>query len=136
MSDYEKMEFRKYTGKAERDKYLNILKGILSGISIDEEIGQKEIDELSNWCSLLGEYSDKTPFNELLPIISDALSDNILTPEEIEDINWVIDNFISKKRNNYYDPITHGLQNLQGLLHGIFADNYITDDEIKLLKNG
>ncbi len=134
MSDYDKQEFRKYTGKAERDKFLNILKGVLAGISIDENIDTKEIEELRHWCSLLGEYVDKKPFNELIPIISNALSDNTLTDEELCDINWVIDKFISKERNAYYDPITHGLQNLQGMLHGIFADNYISDTEIKQLK--
>lgn len=98
MSDYDKMAFKKYTGKAERDKFLNILKGILAGISIDSNINNKEVQELHHWCSLLGEYADTKPFDELLPLISDSLSDNILTPEEIEDINWVIDKFTSNNK--------------------------------------
>lgn len=130
MSEYEKMVFRKYTGKAERDKMLNTLKGILDGITIDRDINNNEVEELHHWCSLLGEYSDKKPFDEILPMISDSLSDGILTHEEIYDINWVIDKFISKNKNSYYDPITHGLQNLQGILHGVFADNHISDAEI------
>lgn len=134
MGNYDKQEFRKYTGKSERDKFLNILKGLLTGIDCDKVISKPEIDELMNWCSLLGEYSDKKPFDELLPIIRDALSDNILTSEEISDIIWVIEQFTSVEKNKFYDPITNGLQQLQGILHGIMADNNITDYEIKKLK--
>lgn len=128
--DYDKMEFKKFTKKAEIDKFLNMLKGLLCGISIDNKINDKEIDEFRFWCSLLGEYAERKPFSELIPMIRDALDDNILTTEEVEDINWVIDNFTSNSKNVYYDAITHGLQTLHGIIHGILSDNTITDTEI------
>lgn len=111
MLDYDKQEYRKFTAKSERDKYLNVLKGILTGITCDTDVNSKEISELKNWCSLLADYADTKPFDELLPLISDALSDNILTLDEINDILWVIENFISKSKNKYYDPITRGYNN-------------------------
>lgn len=135
MLDYDKQGYRKFTGKSERDKYLNILKGILSGIASDSDISSTETKELENWCSLLGDYASNKPFDELLPLIRDALSDNILTLEEINDILWVIDTFTSKSKNKYYDPITRGLQQLEGFIHGVLADNTIDDIEIKRLKD-
>ncbi|AVK49925.1 NAD-dependent DNA ligase [Clostridium sp. MF28] len=134
MLDYDKQEYRKYTGKSERDKYLNVLKGILTGITSDDEITNNEIEELTNWCSLLADYANDKPFDEILQKISEALSDNILTLDEVSDIIWVIDKHITKSQNNYYDPITHGLQQLQGIMHGILADNVVDDSEIERIK--
>lgn len=134
MLDYDKQEYRKFTGKSERDKHLNILKGILTGVTSDSTINNSEIKELRNWCSLLGNYVDNKPFNELLPLISEALSDNVLTLDEVNDIIWVIDRFITNSKNAYYDPITHGLQQLEGFMHGILADNIIDDIEINRIK--
>lgn len=135
MLDYDKQEYKKFTGKSERDKHLNVLKGILTGIVCDTNVNSKEISELENWCSLLADYADTRPFDELLPLIREALSDNVLTLDEINDIQWVIDNFISKSKNTYYDPITHGIQQLEGIMHGVLADNVINDTEIKMLKS-
>lgn len=134
MIDYDKQEYRKYTAKSERDKYLNILKGLLTGIASDGQITNNEVEELRNWCSLLGNYIDNKPFNELLPLISNSLSDNILTLEEVNDILWVIEKFIAQSKDNYYDPITHGLQQLQGIMHGVLSDNAIDDIEIRRIK--
>lgn len=134
MLDYDKQEYRKYTGKSERDKYLNILKGILTGITSDGKITNNEIEELTNWCSLLADYANDKPFDEILQKISEALSDNILTLDEVNDIIWAIDKHISKSKNNYYDPITHGLQQLQGIMHGILADNVVDDSEIEIIE--
>lgn len=133
MSNYDKQEYRKFTGKGERDKHLNILKGILTGFSSDSNVNSSEIEELKNWCSLLADYADNKPFDELLPLIREALSDNILTLDEIDDILWVIDKFITT--NKYYDPVTRGLQELQGFMHGILADNIIDDIEIKRIND-
>lgn len=132
--DYDKQEYRKFTSKSECDKYLNILKGILTGLVSDGNVNNQEFSELQNWCSLLGDYCDKKPFNELLPMIFEALSDNILTLEEVYDIVWVIDKFTSKEKNKFYDPITRGLQQLQGFMHGIMSDNILNDFEIERIK--
>lgn len=133
MRDYDSFEFRKFTKKSELEKTLHTLEGILKGISIDAEINSSEINELRNWCNIYSQYSDIHPFNELIPVISNALEDNILEDEEIKDILWLCNNYSSK--NKYYDMITSGIQKLQGILHGVMADNEITDAEIYTLKN-
>ena len=129
---YESMEFRKYHTKSEFDKAINTLEGILKGISIDNIINPDEINELSNWCLLHEIFIDKSPFNELIPIIKSALNDNYLSEDEKEDILWVCNNL--KHKNKYYDVITSDIQILQGLLHGILADNTISEKEVVELK--
>lgn len=132
MLDYDKQEYRKFTGKRERDKHLNVLKGILTGFISDSHVNSHEVEELKNWCSLLGDYIDSKPFDELIPQINEALSDDVLTLEEVNDILWVIDKFICK--NKAYDPITRGLQQLEGFMHGMLTDNIIKDIEIERIK--
>ncbi|MBE3586529.1 MAG: BRCT domain-containing protein [Thermoanaerobacter sp.] len=126
--DYDSLHFRKYTYKAELDKALHTLEGILTGISIDGVITQKEIDELTSWCKRYSRFAKKHPFNELMPIIAAALDDGVLNKEEIEDLLWLCNNF--KTGSLYYNIITTDIQKLQGILHGILADNVITKEEI------
>lgn len=133
MSNYDEMKFRKFTKKSEIEKALNLLKGIIEGISIDSTCNYVELDELSAWCSNVSFLSDRKPFNELIPLIEDSISDNILTQSEIYDINWVCNKFLND--NRYYDNITVSLQKLQGIFHGILADNEITEKEILNLKS-
>ena len=133
MINYDSFEFRKFTKKSELDKVLHTLEGILRGISIDSDINVKELDELKNWCRQYSYYQEIHPFNELVPKLWSALEDNVLTDEEIEDILWLCNNLRTK--NKFYDVITSGIQKLQGILHGVLADNEISDTEIIYLKN-
>ena len=133
MRNYDTMEFRKYTSKSEIQKALNTLKGIIEGISLDSNLNNIELDELEAWCFNMKFMEAKKPFNELIPLITDAIADNFLSEEEINDITWVCNKFLEK--NNYYDNITSGLQKLQGIFHGILSDNKINDNEVIQLNN-
>lgn len=128
MSLYEDMEYRKYTYKSELDKALHTLEGIIKGISLDRIINIIEIEELQNWCTLHKRFLSRHPFNELVPLIENAIQDNVLNEEEIEDILWLSNNL--KTESKYYDIITSDIQKLQGILHGIMADGIINDTEI------
>ena len=129
---YESMEFRKFTFKSEFDKALNTLDGILQGILLDGNVNQDEINELNNWCLLNKKFINKYPFKELIPLIESSLNDKFLIDEEIEDITWAINAF--KTKPEFYGMITADIQKLQGILHGILADNTINDEEIIGLK--
>ncbi|MBB6622542.1 BRCT domain-containing protein [Clostridium gasigenes] len=133
MTTYEEMKFRKFTKKSEIQKALNTLKGIIQGICIDGNQNHIELDELDAWCLNNNFLSEKKPFTELIPLISDSISDNLLTQNEIDDINWVCDKFLST--NNYYDDVTISLQVLQGIFHGILSDNKISDLEVLNLRD-
>lgn len=133
LDQYDNMSFKKYMTKAERDKAIMTLEGILKGIAIDGKINSKEVEELSYWCNLHRPYINKSFFKDVIPIIDEALRDYVLTREEVEDILWVCDHY--RYPLKYYDSITSNIQRLHGILHGILADNVITDEEIYALQN-
>lgn len=133
MSNYDLMEFRKYTFKSELDKAIHTLEGILKGIAMDRKIAPVEVQELQNWCAINSCFIDKHPFNEFIPLIEKSLEDGELSEEELEDILWVCNNITSD--NVYFDVITSDIQRLQGILHGIMSDNEINDEEIIELRN-
>lgn len=130
---YDKASYRQFTSKSELDKALHTLEGILKGIGLDQMITNKEIDELSQWCSAHSQYIEVHPFSEVFKILYLALEDGIIDNEEKEDILWLCKNFTTE--NIFYDYLTADLQRLQGILHGILADNIIKDTEVHQLKD-
>lgn len=124
-------DYRMYTGPAEYSKALNILKGMILGITADEVI-KEEIEELKFWLEANLFFRNKPPFDELYQTVYLALEDNLLTQDEIEDIIWVCSNV--EEGSRYYQAITADLQTLHGIIHGILADNKITDLEVEKLK--
>jgi hypothetical protein len=133
LTKYDSMNYRKFTKRSELDKILNTLVGILKGITIDNEININELEELRHWCNFYRKYEYQHPFNELLPIIDSAFEENGLSPDLLEDILWLISRL--KNSNEYYDATSTSLQELHGILHGILADNIITDQEMHNLRN-
>ena len=125
-------EYRKFTTPAELHKAVNSLKGMVAGITTDYNISTDEINELANWCMAQNHLSHQHPFNELIPLIETVCEDGVITNDEASDIVWLCNNFVSD--SNYYDLVTSSLQFLTGLIHGIMADNEITDTEIHTLK--
>ena len=94
---------------------------------MDLIINESEIEELQNWISIHETYKHQSPFDELIPLISEAISDMVLEQDEIEDIIWVCDQF---KDGKYYELTTLSLQLLQGIFHGLLADGVLSDVEI------
>ena len=128
IKDYDTMGYRSFMKKAERDKAFQTLRGIVDGISLDGRISDDEVLELKNWIGVNDQLSCHKPFDELISTISNALEDNVLTGDELEDILWVIDK--CSTGGEYYDLTTLQIQRLEGICHGIIADNNVTEDEI------
>ena len=128
MGSYECNEFRNYMGKAERDKAVQTLKGIFEGILIDDQINHDEISELQNWIIVNESLCKFKPFDELIEVIGNAVEDDILTEDEVQDIQWVIDKFSNE--GEYFKLSTLQIQRLEGMCHGILADDKVTDEEI------
>lgn len=129
-------EYRIYTSKAEIHKAVNILIGMLEGIKLDGIVTPEEMEEVINWCNLHRHMENKIPFSEILPVIDKALEDNVLEIEEIEDLLWVCNNIVKTDEfNSYYNIITSSIQQLEGMLHGMLADNELSEVEIRELSN-
>ena len=72
---------------------------------------------------------NKHPFNELIPVLEEALADRILTEDEKLDILWLCEKLSSK--SDFYDQVTNDIQRLHGILGGILADGVVTEKELK-----
>lgn len=122
-----------FTAKAQVDKAISSLKGILLGINLDSEVNEKEINELKKWSATHNHLINRNPFNEFMTIIENTLSDQIPTKETIEDLSWLCQKY--EVNNYYYNTVTSDLQILQGICHGILADGIIKEKEIFDLNN-
>ena len=117
-----------YTSKAQADKAINSLKGILLGINLDNEVNEKEIIELKKWVIAHNDLIDRNPFNEFMSIIEETISNKIPPVDTIADLFWLSQKYQSD--NYFFNAVTTDLQTLQGLCHGILADGIITDKEV------
>jgi NAD-dependent DNA ligase len=128
MSNVDKELLKIFTAKSQADKAISSLKGILLGINLDNEVNEREINELRKWVTTHKDLINRNPFNEFMTIIEETISNKIPPIETIEDLYWLCQKYESD--NYYYNGVTTDLQTLQGLCHGILADGNITDKEI------
>lgn len=133
MDALEQFKIQIYTSKAQADKAINSLKGILLGINSDGQINAKEIEELDRWVIEHNHLINRNPFNEFLSLIQNRISNKIPSSEAIEDLFWLCQKY--EGDNYYYSGVTSDLQILQGICHGILADGEINDHEIFDLHN-
>ena len=126
-------DYRQFTKPAELHKAINTLKGLVAGITSDGNASEGEILELTNWCILHKHLENRNPFNELIPLIENALEDGVVDTEECQDILWLCSNFVSG--STFYNEVTTALQYFMGILYGVLADNKLTDHEIKVISN-
>lgn len=116
-----------FTSRSRLDKSINTLLGIVEGISIDSEINPRESAFLQEYINDHEDVIGYHPFNELIPVVQEAIADGLLDPEERRDIEWLCEKF---KSNKYYDFATVDIQRLHAILGGILADGVITENEL------
>lgn len=119
--------YKHFTERQRIDKAVYTLTGLLRGISIDDELNAPEIAEVLNWCNEYRQLVNRAPFNELIPKLDEVMADGVIDSEELEDLLWVCKNL--SPESEFYDDITHEVQILQGMLHGIMADDHVSMKE-------
>lgn len=120
--------YHHFSGRARLDKSVNSLLGLIEGVSIDSEISQDEVAFLDMWLAEHAELKDRHPYNELVPIVQQAVADRVLTEDEREDIVWLCRKLTS---SDFYDRTAADLQRLHGILGGIVADARISEAELR-----
>lgn len=128
----DQVPYFKYTRPARLDKAIHTLQGIVQGISIDGEVNDTELKVLTGWLGAHLEFSDRHPFNEVIPRIQEIVADGLVDDEEKADLLWLCDKFGAS--GEYYDAITADMQRLQGLMGGIVADDIISKSELTQLQ--
>lgn len=111
---------------------MQTLKGMLRGITIDGELNAAEVAEILNWLREYANLLGVAPFRELKEKLDEILADQQIDPEEQEDLLWVCRNLAPD--GEYYDDITHDIQQLHGIMHGIMADWRVSMDEARGLQ--
>lgn len=133
MSTFNEQSLRIKTARAQADKAINSLKGILLGINLDGEVNEKEINELHKWVVSHNHLIKRNPFNEFMTLIEETISNKLPVKETIEDLYWLCQKYESD--NYYFNAVTADLQTLQGLCHGILSDGIISEKEVFDLHN-
>jgi len=124
--------YARFAGPARLEKSVNSLLGIVEGIAIDNQINETELSYLHLWLSEHGELRGLHPYNELVPIVEQAVSDGVLTEEEHDDIVWLCKQLRSEK---FYDRVSADLQRLHAILGGIVADLKVSEAELRGLSD-
>lgn len=122
-----------FTGPYRIEKAMNVLAGIVQGIAADGTITDEEISLLRKWVAEHNEFRNKNPFKELISRIQEALSDNILDSDEIEDILWLCEKF--NDFNGEMSHVTANMQRLHGIFAGITADSVVSKSELEQLSH-
>ncbi len=126
MSDHD--AYRQFMRKAELEKSINSLLGLVEGIAMDSEINEAEIGFLETWLNDHRINSSRHPFNELFPVVEQAVVDGVLTEDERADIVWLCKRLTSAE---YFNAVTTDMQKLHAIIAGIGADGVISLEELK-----
>jgi len=127
----EREEYRIFTKPSELHKAINMLRGMVAGVSANGSVSAEEAMELAHWCSLHANLRNRHPFDEILPIVEAAIEDGKIDEDEKADILWACDKISG---GDYYDEVASSIQYLHGLVHGMLADGQLSDSEIQALK--
>ena len=128
LDQYDEKNYWQFTTRSEADKAIHSLKGILTGIALDEEVNSSEVDELLGWTKIHHDLIGRNPFREFMLLIQEIGQDGLSTIEAIKDLFWLCQKY--ENDNVYYNAITSDLQTLQGVCHGILSDGVVCNEEI------
>ncbi len=128
MLNEDNAQYYEYTGPQRFDKAMHTLEGIVRGITIDDKVTKNELSVLTNWISTHREFSNRHPFNEVIPRLHEILEDGIIDDEEKADILWLCNKLTTD--NTYFSTVTADMQRLQGILGGIIADGKVEKVEL------
>ncbi len=121
-----------FTGRQRLDRAIHTLEGLVRGVGADGKVNDRELAELMNWVGDHREFADRHPFNEVIPVLQQALHDGVFDEEERYDVLWLCERLTTG--GIYYDAVTADMQRLQGFLAGIIADRKIEVHELRLLQ--
>lgn len=118
--------------KSSLSKSINTLLGMIEGIAVDSNINATEIDFLNMWLDEHKEVLGRHPFNEIAPVLQQAANDQILRPEQKDDLMWLCEKLTSTE---FFDLVTAGIQRLHALIGAIASDGVVTEEEVRGLRH-
>ena len=94
---------------------------------------QRKFRFLNDWLLAHNDVQHRHPFNELIPLVQNALADRRLTQDEKDDISWLCQRLSND--TGYTDFVSASMRHLHGILGGIAADGKILPAELKGLQD-
>jgi hypothetical protein len=124
-------KYRRFTGPQRRDKALHTFSGLLDGILTDGIVTREEIRELNDWIIDNRCFAKDQAFERLLTAAERAIADGKLDKDEVEDLRWLCAS--ASSASEYFDAVTHEIQVLHGIIHGVLADGKLPEVELRRL---
>lgn len=118
----------------QKEKALNGLRGILSGVVADEELNEKELLFLDAWLKSQQYLSDHDDVVAILQQVGDILQDGVITPEELAGMQSAIEALVDEKMNDAAAGLGR-IDELIGFLTGVASDGVLNDQEVDALSS-
>lgn len=119
--------YRRFTGKVEFEKVFNTLIGLIEGIVIDAKINDVELGFLQAWRDEQRAKALKHPFNEIVPLLDEAIADGVLSSGGKEDILWLCKRLTASE---YLTTAAADMLRLRSLVAAIGSDGHVSVDEL------
>lgn len=119
--------YTRFTGKVEFEKTFNTLIGLIEGIVIDARINEVELAFLETWLDAQRARAQKHPFNEIVPLLDQAIADGVLSSGGKDDILWLCKRLTASE---YLNAAAADMQRLHSLVAGIGSDGQVSVDEL------
>lgn len=114
-------------GKVEFEKIFNTLIGLIEGIVIDARINDVELGFLQTWLDEQRARAQKHPFNEIVPLLDQAIADGVLSSGGKEDILWLCKRLTASE---YLSLAAADMQRLRSLVAAIGSDGQVSVEEL------
>ena len=122
-----------HAGLTEVRRFYERLKGILMGISIDNQINDQEVYALNDWLDMHSNLIQYEPFSSVAGLVRKILEDNYIDEEERGELLELCWSYDDDTILSAFSIETIGI--LHGIFQGILADGKIRYNEIIGLKN-
>lgn len=118
-----------FSHPARLSKAVNMLEGLVRGVTIDKLLNDAEVLALKAWISENAEFAGHAVFGEVIARIQGITETGVADEEVRADLLWFCEKFVDG--DEPIDQGTAATQVLHGMMAGIAADNIITVDEVK-----
>ncbi|TVO75233.1 BRCT domain-containing protein [Sedimenticola selenatireducens] len=124
---------RRYNYTQNFRKALQDLFGICEGILADKHITTGEAIFLDTWLRNNRILERDPDYRDLFELTSDILADGIVTADELDDLQGLIETFLEYRSDSDFANEKEAMQRLLGLLKGVSADQELNEVEILVL---
>ena len=116
------------------DKAVNGLLEILSGVTADRRLNEQEVLFLDVWLKSNHHLSNDPDAIDLIHLISDILSDGVVTQDELIDLQQLCQDIREYKDVDRYED-EKLINEFIGLLKGVTADGIVNPKEFSFIQD-